>query len=867
MKKIFFLGVLLVSLHSGAQVTSVTYDQRVAYYTSFGNQGGTFNNSTDEVGMWANAANSNPKEAVAWREFKTAGDGTGSNRSLRTGDKFTLTVYGTRAYNHMGFSLNATAIPSTQNFANRYSNSRLFTQAEGPGILGTGNWGYWFYNNGSNASYTGTPGSLSTTGYDHIFTTTLTTPDRANITVTVNGTTYTAYDVVLSGSGNIAGYSLYLNDDYNGSANSNLYWKPSTGVQNTQTLDIGLSNTSFSVSEDIPDGNQANSTSATSVNNMYKKGTGTLTLKTNPKTYTGTTTIENGTLITEVSMSSSSITVNNGTVFRISGDATVNSIVNNGTLIIDPGVTLTVNGTYSGSGWVRGDVDARLSIAGSGVFGTLNFENGFRNLRNLVINRSSSGIVTLGTDLQIERILTLSNGVLKVSAGNQLTLGNNFNAGLSRSNGSLDISAAGAGIRFNMNWDLTVPAGTFSTPISKMYLNTGSASNVVTLNETDSITASVTFIKGKIVSSSVFVFSDGSTYSGATDSSFIDAPVTKTGNTAFVFPVGKIGTGLQALGISAPANSTDAFTVEYKRISPYALGYLMGTGLTKVSGCEYWQLDRTNGNAAVVVSLYGNANSGCLSATGANYFTGGGASLNDLRVCRFNTSNNTWEITGSGAVTTGTSPDVVTTTNAAVSSFSPFTFGSIATNPLPVTWIRFTATSSASSAILHWTTATERNNDHFEIERSSDGVKFIKTGEVAGAVNSLNNVNYSFTDPQASRIGNRLYYRLKQVDVGGAYSYSEVVAVDFSDDEKLVVQASPNPFGNFITFQIYANHPGEIQISLTDLQSRTVYTETPRLIGGNNRIMLETGMLANGIYLLQCTQDGVDVFRKMLVKE
>ena len=817
--------------------------------------------------MWANAGNGNPKEAVSWREFKTAGDGSGSNRVLRTGDKFTLTVFASRAFNHLGFSLNGTAIPSTQNFANRYSNSRLFTQAEGPAILGAGNWGYWYYNNGSNASYTGTPGSLTTSEYDHTFTTTLTTPDRANISVDVNGTTYTAYDVVMGSSGTIAGYSIFLNDDYNGSANKNIYWKPVTSVQNTQTLDIGLSNTSFSITEDIPDGTLANSNSTTSVNNLYKKGTGTLTFKTNAKTYTGTTTIESGILITEVSMSSSTITVNSGTTFRISGDASVNSIVNNGTLIIDPGVTLTINGTYSGTGLIRGDVDARLSIGGSGALGTLNFETGYQSLRNLVLNRTSSGTATLGTNLQVEQVLTLSNGVLVVGTGNKLTLGSNFNAGLSRTNGSIDVSGTGATISFDMNWDLTVPSGTFSKAISKLVINTASGGKTITLNETDSIAETLTFNAGKILSTFPFVFMNGSTYSGVSDSGFIDAPVTKIGNSAFVFPVGKIGTGFQAIAISAPANTTDAFTAEYKRISPYALGYLMGTGLTKVSGCEYWQLDRTAGTSNVSVSLYGNANSGCLTATGANYFTGGGSSLNDLRVCRFNSVNNTWEIIGSGATTTGTSPDVVTTTNAAVTAFSPFTFGSIATNPLPVTLIRFQARAEGSAARLQWTTATEHNNDRFEIERSTDGQLFNRIGVVDGAGNSLQQRNYSFTDADAALSGNTIYYRLKQVDNDESFSYSPIEQVNFSRPAAVNIQATPNPFNTSITIEFNSSFSGAGELRITDLQGR-VLTEVPlRVAKGMNAVELETERFAKGMYVLQYLQNGNTVSRKLLVKE
>lgn len=79
---------------------------------------------------------------------------------------------------------------------------------------------------------------------------------------------------------------------------------------------------------------------------------------------------------------------------------------------------------------------------------------------------------------------------------------------------------------------------------------------------------------------------------------------------------------------------------------------------------------------------------------------------------------------------------------------------------------------------LSWATATETNNDHFEIERSLDAINFKKIKEILGAINSLETKQYSFIDSNPELGIN--YYRLKQVDLDGSYKYAPIIDVDNS---------------------------------------------------------------------------------------
>jgi hypothetical protein len=114
---------------------------------------------------------------------------------------------------------------------------------------------------------------------------------------------------------------------------------------------------------------------------------------------------------------------------------------------------------------------------------------------------------------------------------------------------------------------------------------------------------------------------------------------------------------------------------------------------------------------------------------------------------------------------------------------------------LPVTLVQFTAVYNGVAVELSWVTATEQNSDHFEIQRSVDGVQFTSIGIVAAAGISTSSNNYSFTDGQPY-LGNN-YYRLKIVDINGASKYSVVILVK-SGDSKKGITVYPNPVKDYV---------------------------------------------------------------------
>ena len=112
--------------------------------------------------------------------------------------------------------------------------------------------------------------------------------------------------------------------------------------------------------------------------------------------------------------------------------------------------------------------------------------------------------------------------------------------------------------------------------------------------------------------------------------------------------------------------------------------------------------------------------------------------------------------------------------------------------PLPVELTRFDATAKAAGVSLTWATATEKNSDRFEIQRSATGEAFETRGTVKGQGSTTMAHNYSFVDSRP--LAGTSYYRLRQVDTDGTFSFSPVVAVQ--TEASTQVAFYPNPSAN-----------------------------------------------------------------------
>lgn len=168
---------------------------------------------------------------------------------------------------------------------------------------------------------------------------------------------------------------------------------------------------------------------------------------------------------------------------------------------------------------------------------------------------------------------------------------------------------------------------------------------------------------------------------------------------------------------------------------------------------------------------------------------------------------------------------------------------------LPIKLSSFTANINGNGVLLQWETTYELNNEKYIIEKSTDGKNYFSIGQIAGAVNSLEKNNYSFTDA-AYVSGEEAFYRLRQVDIDGKFSLSKVAYVNSSDSRTKAVRIAPNPFSSEIQLiGIKASSVNRNNIRLHNIAGAAVDFE----ISGSNSIRVSPSAPA-GLYFL--TVDG-----------
>jgi hypothetical protein len=219
-----------------------------------------------------------------------------------------------------------------------------------------------------------------------------------------------------------------------------------------------------------------------------------------------------------------------------------------------------------------------------------------------------------------------------------------------------------------------------------------------------------------------------------------------------------------------------------------------------------------------------------------------------------------------GALQSGTAADLDETTNTinwvGLTSFSDFTAESSA--PLPVELIRFSGYSDKDENILEWVTATELNNSHFEVQRSTDGAEFVKIGKVDGAGTTNLQQEYLFVD-NSPYLGKN-YYQLKQVDFDNKANYSKTIIVDVNSTPQLSVTVSPNPAtGDRIIANIKGAMTGKLaSISVTDLNGKTIAAASFTPTQGQTKIEFESSYMASGFYVVTVSQ-GIQVVKTKLI--
>ena len=178
-------------------------------------------------------------------------------------------------------------------------------------------------------------------------------------------------------------------------------------------------------------------------------------------------------------------------------------------------------------------------------------------------------------------------------------------------------------------------------------------------------------------------------------------------------------------------------------------------------------------------------------------------------------------------------------------------------NPLPLRLLSFYAKNGERSVTLEWKTDNELNTDHFDVERSADGIHFSKIGTVPAA-NQSGIQSYTLNDVQP--IEGKGFYRLKQVDRDAKFEYTKVVAVNRS--KSLDVQLFPNPAQGTLTV-LLPLQTGVQLVTLVDAKAQVI--KNINVPAGNNSTEISLAGLPSGTYFIKW-QSGDEVRVKPFVK-
>jgi|GEM_PF-1327524 len=186
---------------------------------------------------------------------------------------------------------------------------------------------------------------------------------------------------------------------------------------------------------------------------------------------------------------------------------------------------------------------------------------------------------------------------------------------------------------------------------------------------------------------------------------------------------------------------------------------------------------------------------------------------------------------------------------------------------LPAELVDFRATMHADKTIhLNWITASENNNNRFEIERSYDGISFVNIGQQLGT-NTQTLQNYLMIDQNYNTNETIVYYKLKQVDNNGNFTYSDVRKVNLGQTEKLTqLNVYPNPSNGSVNLAWNGNGSSPMEINIIDIQGKKVFNQTILSMDGYQSRNIDLSMLNAGIYFVQTTINGNYEQLKLVIK-
>ncbi len=475
---------------------------------------------------------------------------------------------------------------------------------------------------------------------------------------------------------------------------------------------------------------------------------------------------------------------------------------------------------------------------------------------------SNSATMTMGASLTVSGNLTLaggtlySNGNTLILSGNITVTGNSTLRGNSLArvdiNGNL-LTINGGSLTLN-NFELVIDDLTFS---SNHYIN---SSNGGFLSFDNSSQHS---ING----------SSGASPGFATNNAHVNAKVrlyTANGNSnTFYFPIGD-GTVYSPF-IFDPTNVPNSGTSYTHYIEAIYTGAkstnttLDLTTLNSASGYEYWTVATSSSSIQGQISLRYDNNAGKTGKTVVNSVS----NINsDLIIANYISGK--W----SGISSSRATASSITVVSSTSTSISPNTFYTLASNnsrtsflvPLPVSLINFSAivNKEVKSVELNWATASEENNQYFEVMKTTDFVNWTAIGRVYSKGSGNDMKVYNFVDAQPS---NTNHYKLKVVSNNGEFSFSDIKVARLNETLNTTVIVYPNPANASVNLKLEnMDMSNPVSIQLVNPMGQIVFNQ---IITENFSNMVNTAIqtseFAAGIYQVNISGSYGTITQKLII--
>jgi hypothetical protein len=465
--------------------------------------------------------------------------------------------------------------------------------------------------------------------------------------------------------------------------------------------------------------------------------------------------------------------------------------------------------------------------------GNINLSNTLTNTMKVNIFKGAT-VTVAGKILAPASTATTGAMTLKVEEGANLTI-----TGVSDlAKGTLEYATAITG-----STGASINAIASLTPVKNLTINNTGG---VVLSAPTTVSTALTLTAGKLtLGANNLTIGTAGSISGATSSQYVvtDAagglimPIPASTATT-TFPIGTTTVYRPATVQYTAAPTAGTLKGRFVATAPTTAGIPMDEGGAHIEGVSptgYWEMASgpTDGIYTMTVD--------------ASNFTkgdGSGAIISSLVAVRLikRPTGGSWTPTGT---TTTTDPSSLSAlSSAGLTGFSDFALGASAA-VLSVELTNFTAKAHANSNILNWSTATERNNTSFNIQRSANGSDFTNIGAVKGNGTKTTVSDYTFTDN--APLNGINYYRLEQLDVDGKATLSKNVAVVNGSSKAGLLKLYPSVSDAVLTVETITE--GATTLSVSDLTGRVLLTKTVHATGFASTT-LDISNLSNGLYLL-----------------